>query len=230
MTTNNLINFLDISHIELAQAELARRDFYEYRKFINSSRIIDSIDEQLRYAIEDGLDVGQIDTSSLFTSETFIEGWFVKELCEVLQQFLQDLVDGKRPIVSINTPPQHGKSAAAIDFVTWAAGKHPHLKQIFASFSKSLGVRANLAIERIMKSPKYGMVFPKQHFYEGRDKNTVNNSTKIEWPGFRGSFYNTTVEGAITGEQMDLGLIDDPIKGRKQADRDWETVFLSLPS
>ena len=30
-------------------------------------------------------------------------------------------------------------------------------------------------------------------------------------------FRNTTVGGSITGEGLDLGVIDDPIKGRKEA-------------
>lgn len=207
-------------------AELARRDFYEYRKFINSPTILDSIDQMLMRAEEDDLDLDDLDTSSLFSSETFIEGWFVEDLCKNLQEFAEDLVAGKRPKLIINTPPQHGKSVAVIDFLTWFAGKYPNYKQIFASFSKSLGVRANMAIERIMRSPKYAMVFPEQHFFEGRDKHTINNSTKIEFPGFRGSFFNTTVEGAITGEQMDLGVIDDPIKGQKQANS--ETIRESV--
>jgi hypothetical protein len=33
----------------------------------------------------------------------------------------------------------------------------------------------------------------------------------------RGSFRNTTVEGQITGHGLDIGIIDDPIKGRAEA-------------
>ena len=39
----------------------------------------------------------------------------------------------------------------------------------------------------------------------------------IEFTNGEGSFRNTTVEGSITGESLDLGIIDDPIKGRKDA-------------
>jgi hypothetical protein len=39
----------------------------------------------------------------------------------------------------------------------------------------------------------------------------------IEYVGYRGSFRNTTVEGQITGQGLDLGIIDDPIKGRAES-------------
>ncbi len=41
--------------------------------------------------------------------------------------------------------------------------------------------------------------------------------TIIEYVGCDGSFRNTTVRGAINGEALDLGIIDDPIKGREEA-------------
>jgi predicted phage terminase large subunit-like protein len=46
--------------------------------------------------------------------------------------------------------------------------------------------------------------------------------------GAKGSFRNTTVKGQITGFGLDLGIIDDPMKGRAEAqskttrDRTWE--------
>ena len=65
--------------------------------------------------------------------------WWPQEVSEKLQQFYKDLKDGKRPKVAIMAPPQHGKSTAATDFITWVAGQDPNLKTIFASFSDTLG-------------------------------------------------------------------------------------------
>jgi predicted phage terminase large subunit-like protein len=39
----------------------------------------------------------------------------------------------------------------------------------------------------------------------------------IEFIGRDGSFRNTTVRGSVTGETLDIGIIDDPIKGREEA-------------
>jgi hypothetical protein len=42
----------------------------------------------------------------------------------------------------------------------------------------------------------------------------------LEFVGHEGYFRNTTVLGAITGEALDLGAIDDPLKGRAEASSD----------
>jgi hypothetical protein len=85
--------------------------------------------------------------------------WWAQEVSERLQQFYTDLAAGKRPKMAIMSPPQHGKTTAAIDFVTWVAGKNPNLKTIYASFSDQLGERANREVQRIMRSPAYVSIF-----------------------------------------------------------------------
>jgi hypothetical protein len=45
----------------------------------------------------------------------------------------------------------------------------------------------------------------------------VRNNNTLEYPHHAGSFYNTTVGGQITGKRLDLGVLDDPIKGRNEA-------------
>ena len=45
----------------------------------------------------------------------------------------------------------------------------------------------------------------------------LRNSTILEYVGFDGSFRNTTVMGQINGMGLDLGVIDDPMKGRAEA-------------
>src|SRR5262249_15738046 len=39
-------------------------------------------------------------------------------------------------------------------------------------------------------------------------------TTLLEYAGFKGSFRNSTVLGQTTGQELDLGFVDDPIKGR----------------
>ena len=82
-------------------------------------------------------------TTSPSTAKSFAArccgDWWPQEVSEKLQQFYDDLVNGQRPKVAIMAPPQHGKSTAATDFITWVAGQDPNLKTIFASFSDTLG-------------------------------------------------------------------------------------------
>lgn len=177
---------------EAIKQELARRDFLEYRKYINPKLKI---------------------------------GWFVVEVANELQQFYEDLMAGKAPILILETPPQHGKSIAIVDFVSWVSGKHPDLLTIFTSFSDRLGVRANLKLQRIYQSERYKILFPELimgNISEGTsgDKVTgrfIRNKELIEYSGREGSFRNTTIGGHVTGETLDLAIIDDPMKGREAA-------------
>lgn len=156
-------------------------------------------------------------------------GWFQKKLARRLQQFYEDLVAGRKPKLVIMAPPQHGKSETITDFIAWLSGKHPDFKTIFASFSLRLGIRTNTRIQRQMDSEKYRRIFPGEPMLAQKaGSGYLRNQDILEFVGREGSFRNTTVNGPINGESLDLGVIDDPIKGRAEAnspttrDRAWE--------
>ena len=150
----------------------------------------------------------------------FIKSWFTVELCRILQKFYVEYKNGLRPIYIINTPPQHGKSFALMDFISWVIGIDPTLRIIFGSYADRLGKRCNTALQRTFAVEKYSKIFPNLSYGLGDSK---QNSELIEFfdkkdPSvFPGYFRNTTVNGAITGDSMDIGVIDDPVKGRKEA-------------
>jgi predicted phage terminase large subunit-like protein len=140
-------------------------------------------------------------------------GWWADELARELQRFGADLIAGKRPILAIQAPPQHGKSEAASDFIAWIAGNHPDLNIIYASYSDALGIRANRALQRTVSSEPFGKIFSLQIGAPG----WAANNDLVEFAGHAGSFRNVTVDGGITGFGLDLGIIDDPFKGRAEA-------------
>jgi hypothetical protein len=140
--------------------------------------------------------------------------WWIRDAAAALQQFYVDLIAGRRPRLVIMAPPQHGKSWSVTDFIAWIAGKMPDGKTIFASYADDLGIRTNRAIERMLKSPRYQMVFPDLHIDE---VGWQCHTSLIEYVGYTGSFRNTTVKGTITGFELNLGVVDDPIKGRAEA-------------
>lgn len=148
-------------------------------------------------------------------------GWWQQHAAEHLQQFYVDLIDGKRPKLVIEAPPQHGKSEIIVAFISWIAGRHPEWRTIYTSFSKRLGVRANRTLLRIFQSEAYQRIFPQTQIALTADNTKsgkfILSSELIEFAGQPGSFRNTTVKGAITGEGLDLGVIDDPLKGREAA-------------
>lgn len=148
-------------------------------------------------------------------------GWWQREIATELQTFYEDLIAGKRPKLVIQAPPQHGKSVQIIDFISWVAGKHPESRTIYTSFSERLGVRANLRLQRLYDSQVYQEIFPDTRINKsgpmGPSGQYLRNREILEYVGTEGYFRNTTVRGSITGESLDLGVIDDPIRGRQDA-------------
>lgn len=154
-----------------------------------------------------------------YITPSLIEGWFQMEVAEALQTFWEDFKAGKKPVLVLEAPPQHGKSRQVIDFVTWASGHMPDLKTIYTSYSDDLGQVANSTIQRIMDGDKFQRVFARTllNVPGSKDASTKRNSGYLEYAGHEGSFRNTTVRGQITGMGLQLGIIDDPMKGREAA-------------
>jgi hypothetical protein len=114
-----------------------------------------------------------------------ITSWWTKTIAAAMQQFYEDLIAGKRPMLAIGSPPQHGKSWAATDLIAWVAGKNPDLKAIYASYSDELGTRTNVDLQRMMQSPLYKRIFPETRVgVTGWQCNT----SLIEYAGRFGSF------------------------------------------
>jgi predicted phage terminase large subunit-like protein len=160
-----------------------------------------------------------------YIDPAFIKGWFPKDLSYHLQIFMDDFVAGRRPKLVIEAPPQHGKSRGLHDFIAYLLGRLPDTKVIYASFSDDLGVIANMYLQRILDDrEKYGRVFPKTRLNSSNLVTKVagasrflRNSSLLEIVDHKGSFRNTTVQGQINGKGLDLGIIDDPLKGRREA-------------
>lgn len=171
------------------KVRLARKDFYAYRQLINPK---------------------------------MKKGWWQKEIATQLQQFALDFLAGKKPKLVIEAPPQHGKSIQIVDLISWLAGLDPDKKTIYTSFSERLGVRANLRLQRTYTSRIYKRIFPNTEIGASSTTGTdsgqyLRNREILEYVDREGFFRNTTVRGQITGESLDLGIIDDPIKGRADA-------------
>ena len=152
--------------------------------------------------------------------------WWLGEVARELTRFSHDLVAGRRPKLALMAPPQHGKSWTVWDFISWIAGKYPDLQTIYASYSDELGTSANRYLFRTINGNNvFRKIFPDLHV--GVAGCAANNNL-IEFARYRGSFRNTTVEGAINGFGLHLGVIDDPVKGfaeaasKLQRDKTWE--------
>lgn len=157
-----------------------------------------------------------------FVDKELLLGWWIKEVSEQLELFFKKLEWGDRPKLLLEAPPQHGKSRGITDFIAWVAGKAPHLRTMYGSYSEDLGQRANRMLQRMFDDRQlYGAVFPNTFLNStnvvSMANRPVRNSEFLEYVGHKGSFANVTVQGQVTGKSLDFGVLDDPIKGRDEA-------------
>jgi hypothetical protein len=139
---------------------------------------------------------------------------FVHRLTRELQRFGEAYERGDRPKPALCTPPQHGKSIAAEDFIAWMSGRNPDHKTIYAAFSDGLGTRMSYNLQRLFISRSYRDVFSDIRIGL---PGWVMNTDLTEFVRFKGSFRSTTVNGPITGLELNLGVLDDFVKGRAEA-------------
>ncbi|MBK5145855.1 phage terminase large subunit [Budviciaceae bacterium BWR-B9] len=164
---------------------------------------------------------------TLYTYPKYEFGWFNALLCAELDQFLKDAEDGKMPRLMIFAPPRSGKSEiASRRFPAYALGKHPDWNVISCSYSADLANRMSRDTQRIVDSAKYHDVFPNVHL-NGKNIRTVaggaiRTAELWELVGadgdlLGGAYRAAGVNGGITGQGMNIGIIDDPAKDYKTA-------------
>jgi len=131
---------------------------------------------------------------------------------------LDDVIAGKIRRLMILEPPQNGKSEqVSRRFPAFAFGRNPDLRIIACSYGDSLAQDMSRDVQKIMDTPEYRTVFPSTRLAESGDteKRTQGQFGIV---GHRGYYIAAGVGGAITGKTSDIGIVDDPIKNREEAE------------
>lgn len=153
-----------------------------------------------------------------YTFPNYDFGWFNEELAQVLTQFVEDVVAGKQPRVMIFAPPRSGKSEqVSRRLPPFALGKYPHLNFIATSYTASLANKMSRDVQRIMADDTYTQVFPSISLPSSGSTDYTRTKEFFEIVGGTGAYRAAGVGGGITGQGADIGIIDDPIKGAKEA-------------
>lgn len=138
-----------------------------------------------------------------YTKPDYVEGWFLKEICQILDAFEQDVIAQRSPNVMIFLPPGSGKS----EIVTrrWPAyilGRHPEWHWMTATYGDDLSQTFGRDVRSIIEDPAYQQLFP--IFQIRKDANAV--SDWITTAG--GKYLATSVGGAATGKRYHIGCIE----------------------
>lgn len=148
-----------------------------------------------------------------YTKPDYIGGWFLREICHILDNFEHGVIAGNSPNVMIFLPPGAGKS----EIVTrrWPAyilGRHPDWHWMTATYGDDLSQSFGRDVRAIIEDPAYQQLFPQ--FQIRKDANAVADWITTEG----GKYLATSVGGAATGKRYHIGVVDDPIKDQQDAD------------
>ena len=129
---------------------------------------------------------------------------------EMLDQALLDAAEGRQPRLMWFMPPQEGKSQRVSRwFPLWLLKKNPDRRIAIVSYAHDLAQRWGRAIRTdIQAHPELGLRIRR------------DTSAAYDWmlQDHDGGVITAGIGGSLTGRPVDVMIIDDPVKGREEAD------------
>lgn len=145
--------------------------------------------------------------------------WFHEYLASQLDRFEK----GEIKKLMVRMPPQHGKSELTTrKFPAYLQGKDPNRLVAVVSYNNIMSNGFNRAIQRSLDCKEFVDTFPQtlinySQFHNSLEPGKVRNTDKIDILKHKGSIITIGVGGTLTGNPVDIGIIDDPYKDREQA-------------
>lgn len=155
---------------------------------------------------------------TLSTMPTFEPAEFHRRYYQVLTRFAQ----GEIKKLMVFMPPQHGKSEGSTRRLpAFILGQDPNKRVAVVSYSAPKARKFNREIQRIIDTPEYHEIFPETTL-NASNVTTVagswlRNADECEIVGHLGGFKTVGVGGALTGEPVDVLIMDDIYKDAKTA-------------
>lgn len=144
-----------------------------------------------------------------YTFPTYAPAWFHRQLCAAVDRW----VAGEIKNLMLWMPPQHGKSEViSRRLPAYIYGRFPDDAIVHASYGAELVEDFSADIRGIMNSEQYRAIFPGTKL---GGKQRVND-WRID--GHRGRYRCAGKGGGISGRSAQWLILDDPLKGRNEAE------------
>lgn len=130
----------------------------------------------------------------------------------LLIEKLEAVERGEIKRLMVFMPPGSGKSHyASVMFPAWYMGRNPRNNVICASYGQELADKFGRRVRGVVMEPQWSDIF-------GTGLSQASSAAGRWAVEAGGEYYAVGVGGSVTGFRADLGIIDDPIKGREEAD------------
>ena len=144
-----------------------------------------------------------------------MESYLTPPHIKLLASKLEAVERGEIKRLAIFMPPRHGKSILSSEFFpAWYLGRNPKKFIICSTYGQELADDFGRKVRNQLQDPRYQELFPDVGLATDSSSMRRFNTSK------GGVYYAVGAGSAITGRGAHLLLIDDPIKGREDADSD----------
>lgn len=152
-----------------------------------------------------------------------MNGFFIKEVTDCGSRFVNCIqVEGGIYLAGWELIPTHNSELSSRRFPSWALGKDPNLLIALCAYNSDFSRKFNRNVQRIIDDDLYRDCFPETRLNSSNVKTAakgsyLRNADEFEVVEFTGAFRTVGVQGPLTGTTVDIGIIDDPIKDRMEA-------------
>lgn len=143
---------------------------------------------------------------------------------ELISEQLELAMTVPRSRLIISIPPQEGKSTLLQRAMVRGLQHRPETRIAMASYALSLAARNGRAVYDLIAQYGTGAVDPDtgqpmvDHLGIGIPRKGRAAASNWHLDGHDGGVYSVGVGGGLTGRPVDLAVIDDPVKDRREAD------------
>lgn len=139
-------------------------------------------------------------------------GYQLAEHHELIAEKLQRTITTPNYNLVICMPPGHAKSRyASILFPSYYLGSNSGKSVVMASHTAELSAKWGRACKRIIGDPKYHYMLSVELNKDSKSSDRFDLSNGSE-------YFACGVGGGVTGQRADLGVIDDPVRSKEDAD------------
>lgn len=149
-----------------------------------------------------------------YTYEDYQANWHHKRYAEILDQF----IDGKIKRLMVFMGPQHGKSElCSRRMPAKILGNYPDKRIGVVAYNHTFASKFNRDVQRIIDTKEYKEVFPETTL-SGKNIRVdakgawLRNADEFEIVERKGGLISVGIGGPLTGNKIDVAIVDDPYK------------------
>lgn len=144
--------------------------------------------------------------------------WQAPSHIRQIAELLEKVESGEIKRLIVNLPPRHGKTELITKiFPLWCIGRNPDRRFIIAAYGQDLTKKASRRLKRRLVTREFQDCYP--GIMLAKDAQSVD-----EWDvqDREGGVKAVSVGSGVTGHGGNFLIVDDPHKGRKEADSEVE--------